>query len=72
MEFLVIQNSHLIFAKILPGRPFIPYLWSQLALTAKTAHCQGQTIPRADFTYEAVGPHGQNDPFSRSNDPQSR
>ena len=47
MEFLVIQNSDLIFAKILPGRPLSSYLWSQLALTAKTAHFQGQTIPEA-------------------------
>ncbi|KAG5568914.1 hypothetical protein H5410_064077 [Solanum commersonii] len=47
MEFLMIQNSDLIFANILPGRPLRPYLWSQLALKAKTNHCQGQTIPRA-------------------------
>ncbi|KAG5568920.1 hypothetical protein H5410_064083 [Solanum commersonii] len=28
-------------------RPLKPYLWSQLDLTAKTAHFQGQMIPRA-------------------------
>ncbi|KAH0646397.1 hypothetical protein KY284_034281 [Solanum tuberosum] len=69
-----IQNSNLIFAKILPRRPLTPYLWSQFALTAKTAHFQGQTIPRAEFPphfyqnltwtsiktlpIEPVGPHG--------------
>ncbi|KAG5598312.1 hypothetical protein H5410_029682 [Solanum commersonii] len=98
MEFLMIQTSDLIFANILPGRPLRPYLWNQLALTAKMAHFQGQMIPGADLTYGAswpsrpkrpickpkrpilkvkrspeqpVGPHGQNDPFSRSNDPRS-
>ncbi|KAG5613700.1 hypothetical protein H5410_013524 [Solanum commersonii] len=99
MEFLVIQNFDLIFAKILPGRLLGPLLWSQLALTAKTTHFHGQTIPGADLTYGAkcssrpkwpiikvkgspehtsvktlpmdpVGPHGQNGPFSRSNDPE--
>jgi len=47
MDFLVIQNYDVIFAKILPGRPLRPYLRSQLALTAKTAPFQGQTIPGA-------------------------
>ncbi|KAG5569107.1 hypothetical protein H5410_058873 [Solanum commersonii] len=59
-------KSNLIFAKILPECPLIPYTWSQLALTTKTAHFQGQTIPGA------IGPHNQNGPFSRSNDPRSR
>ncbi|KAG5603467.1 hypothetical protein H5410_024959 [Solanum commersonii] len=56
MDFLVIQNSDLIFAKILPGRLLTPYLWSQLAHMAKTAHFQGQTIPEADLTYGASWP----------------
>ena len=43
-SFLVIWNSDFIFAKILPGRPLRPFLWSQLALKVKTAHFQGQTI----------------------------
>ena len=47
MNFLVIRNSGLISAKILPGRHLRPYILSQLALTAKTTHFQGQTIPRA-------------------------
>ena len=46
MDFLVLWNSDHIFAKIIPARPLRPYLWSQLALTAKTSHFQGQTIPR--------------------------
>jgi len=46
-SFLVIKNSNLIFAKILPERPLRPYLWSQLSLTAKMAHFQGQMSPRA-------------------------
>jgi len=46
-SFLVIWNFDLIFAKILSGRPLRPYLWSQLALMAKTTHFQGQTISRA-------------------------
>ncbi|KAG5568900.1 hypothetical protein H5410_064063 [Solanum commersonii] len=46
LDFLVIQNSDLIFAKILPGHPLTAYLWSKLALTTKTAHFLGQTIPR--------------------------
>jgi len=46
MNFLVIQNSDLIFAKILPGRPLRPYLCSQLALMAKMANFQGHTSPR--------------------------
>jgi len=46
MDFLVLWNSEHIFAKIIPARPLRPYLWSQLALTAKTSHFQGQTIPR--------------------------
>ncbi|KAG5578673.1 hypothetical protein H5410_049300, partial [Solanum commersonii] len=90
MDFLVIWNSDLIYAKILPGRQLRPYLWSQLALTAKTSHFQGQMIPRTDLTYRAswpsrpkqlifktspiepVGPHSQNDAFSRSNESWSR
>ena len=47
MDFLVIWNSDIILAKVLPRRPLRPYIWSQLALTAKPAHFQGQTIPRA-------------------------
>jgi len=46
VDFLVIQNFDLIFAKILRGRPLRPYLWGLFALTAKTAHFKGQTIPR--------------------------
>ncbi|KAG5568904.1 hypothetical protein H5410_064067 [Solanum commersonii] len=68
MEFFMIQNSDLIFAKILVGRPLRPYLQSQLAVTAKKAHFQGQVIPEA----EPVGTYGQNGLFSRSNDPRSR
>ncbi|KAH0668388.1 hypothetical protein KY289_022881 [Solanum tuberosum] len=82
------QNSDLIFAKILPGRPVRPYIYGQLALTAKMAHFEGQTIPRAEFRpdfcqnftwtsvkalhMDPVIPHGQNGPFSRSNDSYSR
>jgi len=40
------QNSDLIFAKILPGRSLRPYLWSPFALMARMAHFQGQTSPR--------------------------
>ncbi|KAG5613726.1 hypothetical protein H5410_013550, partial [Solanum commersonii] len=93
----IFKNFDLIFAKILPRRPLRHYLWSQLALTAKTTHFQSQTNPRADLTYgassssrpkrpifkvkrspeqtlhmEPVGPHSQNNPFSRSNDARSR
>ncbi|KAG5574357.1 hypothetical protein H5410_054491 [Solanum commersonii] len=71
-EFLVIHNSDLIFASILPGRPLGLYLWSQLALTAKTSHFQGQTIPEEEPIMEPVGPHGQINLFSMSNDPWSR
>jgi len=46
-SFLVIRNYDLIFARILHGRTLRPYLWSQLAVTAKTDHFQGQTIPGA-------------------------
>ncbi|KAG5569105.1 hypothetical protein H5410_058871 [Solanum commersonii] len=55
-DFLVIQNSDLIFPKISPGRPLRPYLWSQLALTAKMTHFKGQRIPGADLTYGASWP----------------
>ncbi|KAG5568918.1 hypothetical protein H5410_064081 [Solanum commersonii] len=44
MDFLEIQNSDIIFSKILPGHLLRHYLWSQLALTAKTDHFQGQAI----------------------------
>jgi len=47
-DVLVIGNSDFIFAKILSGRSLRPYLWSQLALTAKMTHFQCQTIPRAE------------------------
>ncbi|KAG5578657.1 hypothetical protein H5410_058791 [Solanum commersonii] len=55
-------------------RPLRPYLWSQLALTAKRTHFQGQTNPGArtsikTLAMEPVGPHGQNGPFSKSNEP---
>ncbi|KAG5588773.1 hypothetical protein H5410_049207 [Solanum commersonii] len=74
-----------------------PYLWSQLALTVKMSHFQGQTNPGGDFSYgasqpswpkrpifkvkraslqtlamEPVGTHGQNVPFSWSNEPWRR
>ncbi|KAH0664622.1 hypothetical protein KY285_025828 [Solanum tuberosum] len=78
-------DSYLIFNKILPGRPLRLYLWIQLALTAKMTHFQGQTSPSAEFrpyfcqnftwtsvenlSMEPVVPHGQNRPFSRSNEP---
>ncbi|KAG5568919.1 hypothetical protein H5410_064082 [Solanum commersonii] len=45
MEFLSIQNSYLIFSKILPRRLLGTYLWNELALTAKMTHLKGQTIP---------------------------
>ncbi|KAG5582345.1 hypothetical protein H5410_052972 [Solanum commersonii] len=45
---------------------------SQLALTVKTAHFQGQTIPGADLSYGASCPDGQNESFSRSNEPRSK
>ncbi|KAG5574361.1 hypothetical protein H5410_054495 [Solanum commersonii] len=48
MDFLVIRNSNLNFAKKFHGHPFRPLLCIQLALTAKTSHFQGQTIPIAD------------------------
>ncbi|KAG5588869.1 hypothetical protein H5410_039383 [Solanum commersonii] len=64
---LPIFNFDIIFAKILPGRPLRPYLWSQLTLTAKTAHFQGQKRPRAGPYLRS--PHGQNVPFSRSKEP---
>ncbi|KAG5578677.1 hypothetical protein H5410_049304 [Solanum commersonii] len=67
MKFLVIQNSDLIFAKILPGRPLRPYQFSQFSLITKMAHFQGETIP-GTLPIEPVGPHGQNDAFSRSNE----
>ncbi|KAG5568921.1 hypothetical protein H5410_064084 [Solanum commersonii] len=78
MKFLSIQNSDLSFSKILPGRLLGPYVWNLLALTAKTTQYKDQTIPE-QFTWtsikrlplETVGPHGQNGPFSRSNDPRS-
>ncbi|KAG5569106.1 hypothetical protein H5410_058872 [Solanum commersonii] len=78
------------------GRPLRPYLWSQLALTAKTTHFKIKMILEAvhgffgdlifrphfceNFTWtsvktlpmEPIGPYGQNVPFSRSNDLQSR
>ncbi|KAG5607802.1 hypothetical protein H5410_029294 [Solanum commersonii] len=41
MDFLVIWNFE---------------LWSQLTLTAKTSHFQGQTKPRADLSYGASWP----------------
>jgi len=47
MYFLVIHNADLIFVDILHVRPLRPLLWSQLALTAKTTHFEGQTSPRA-------------------------
>ncbi|KAG5628344.1 hypothetical protein H5410_000061 [Solanum commersonii] len=90
-SFIDLHNSDHIFAKILPGHLLRPYLWSQLALTAKTAHFQGQTCSRVGdpkfrphfcqnfawtsvktLTMELIGPHGQNGPFSTSNDPRSR
>ncbi|KAG5568917.1 hypothetical protein H5410_064080 [Solanum commersonii] len=49
MEFLQIQNSNLSFAKILPGRLLGPYLWNQLALTAKTAHLKVKRSPEQNF-----------------------
>ncbi|KAG5568905.1 hypothetical protein H5410_064068 [Solanum commersonii] len=80
------------FCQILPGRLLIPYLLSQLALIAKTAHYQNQTMssghgfleiefdlifskilqvhPLRSYLWSHVGPHGQNGPFSRSNDPE--
>ncbi|KAG5568922.1 hypothetical protein H5410_064085, partial [Solanum commersonii] len=77
-------------------RPLRPYLWSQLAITAKTTHFLDQTIPRAVHEFfgepkirphfchnitwtsvkflpmDLVGPHVQNDPFSRLNNPRNR
>jgi len=35
------------FAKFFLGRPLKPYLWNQLALTAKTSHFKSQMCPRA-------------------------
>ncbi|KAG5569109.1 hypothetical protein H5410_058875 [Solanum commersonii] len=70
-SFLVIQNFDLISAKILHVRPLRAYVWSQLALTFKMTHFQGQTISRT-LPMEPVGPHDQNRTFSRSNDSQRR
>ncbi|KAH0780403.1 hypothetical protein KY290_000001 [Solanum tuberosum] len=46
----------------------------QLSLTAKPAHFLGQKIPRAVRTLamEPIGTHGQNGPFAKSNELQSR
>ncbi|KAG5582358.1 hypothetical protein H5410_052985 [Solanum commersonii] len=71
-SFLVIQNSEVIFAEIFHRRSLRPVLWSQFALTAKTAHFHGQTIPGVDLRYELVGPDSKNVPFSSSNDPRCR
>ncbi|KAG5568902.1 hypothetical protein H5410_064065 [Solanum commersonii] len=60
MKFLVIKNSDLIFAKILPERPLRPYLRSNLALKAKTTHFQGKMIAgivHGIFGYPNFRPH---------------
>uniref|UniRef100_M1DKS9 Uncharacterized protein n=1 Tax=Solanum tuberosum TaxID=4113 RepID=M1DKS9_SOLTU len=55
---------------------------SQLALTAKTSHYEGQMCPKSrtlamdpvgvkTLDMEPVGPHGPNDPFSRLNNSRS-
>ncbi|KAG5574358.1 hypothetical protein H5410_054492 [Solanum commersonii] len=50
------------YAKNFHGRPLRPFLWSQLAITTKTAHFEGQTNPGAvnplfcQFSYAIV--HG--------------
>ncbi|KAG5593562.1 hypothetical protein H5410_044076 [Solanum commersonii] len=86
IDFLVIKNYDLIFAKNLHGCPLRPYLSSQLSLMAKTAYLQGQTNPGSEFrphfcqnftwtsvktlAIEPIGPHGKNGQFSRSYEPQ--
>ncbi|KAG5569108.1 hypothetical protein H5410_058874 [Solanum commersonii] len=68
----IFKSFDLIFAKILPGRLLRPYLWSQLALMAKTAHFQGQMNPRANLTYVANWPSRPKWPIFRSNESRSR
>jgi len=48
MDFLVIWNSDIIFAKNFRVRPWRPLLWSQLAFTAKTSHFKGQMCPEQE------------------------
>jgi len=47
MDFLVIWNSDILFAKMFHVRPWRFLLWRQLAFTAKTFHFKGQMCPRA-------------------------
>ncbi|KAG5588772.1 hypothetical protein H5410_049206 [Solanum commersonii] len=56
MNFLVIQNFNLIFTEFFCGCSLTPLLWSQLALTAKTTHFQGQTNPGANLIYGTSWP----------------
>ena len=48
MDFFVIWNFDIIFAKKFRGRPFRPYLLSQLAPTAKTSNFKCQMSPEQD------------------------
>uniref|UniRef100_A0A3Q7GG31 Uncharacterized protein n=1 Tax=Solanum lycopersicum TaxID=4081 RepID=A0A3Q7GG31_SOLLC len=69
---LEIQNSDFIFVKYLHGCALRPYVWIWLVTTFSDFLFQKYTqYSVKTLSIESIFHHGQNDPFSRSNDQNS-